>query len=183
MACSAIVLCGGRGSRVNGADKGLLEFDGRPLVASVLSRIEPQVDDIVISANRNLARYRALGHRVVADTMPDFAGPLAGILSALPACHHERVLVTACDTPFLPDDLATRLLPPLESCDLAYAWDGEREQYLSAALHRSLAESLAGYLADGQRSVHGWYGTLNYRRVDFSDEQRTFQNINTLPGA
>lgn len=180
MSCSAIVLCGGRGTRVDGADKGLLHYGPSTLVEQALDRIRPQVDDIVISANRNRQSYEKLGFPVVDDTLPDYQGPLAGVQAALSSCRHEKVVVTACDMPNLPGDLVSRLLSPLETCDLSYAWDGERDQYLVAALHRRLADSLAAYLADGNRSVRGWYATLNCARVDFSDWPDAFTNINTL---
>ena len=181
MPCSAIILCGGRGARVGGVDKGLLQYRGSTLVERVLDRIAPQADEIIISANRNREQYESLGHQVVGDKLDDYQGPLAGLQAALPGCKHESVLVVACDMPQLPADLSQRLLPPLEACQLTYAWDGEREQYLVAALHRSLMASLEAYLASGGRSVHGWYSSLDCRSVDFSHSPEAFHNINQLP--
>lgn len=183
MACSAIVLCGGRGSRAGGEDKGLLPWCNSSLVEHVLARVADQVDDIVISANRNRDRYRELGFPVVGDLLADYQGPLAGLQAALKSCRHETVFVTACDTPQLPEDVVSRLLAPLASCDVSYAWDGEREHYLVAVLHRELVTSLSSYLATGKRSVRGWYDTLRCRRVDFSDCPEAFMNINQINGA
>jgi molybdopterin-guanine dinucleotide biosynthesis protein A len=182
MPCSVIILSGGRGTRAGGVNKGLLPYRGSTLVELVLQRIAPQADEILISANRNREQYDRLGHRVVGDKLSDFQGPLAGLQAALPQCNNDRVLVVACDMPQLPFDLAERLLPPLEECQLSYAWDGERDQYLVAALHRNLTASLEAYLASGERSVRGWYSTLDCRRVDFSDTPAAFRNINQLPG-
>lgn len=178
MTCSAIVLCGGRGSRVGGNDKGLLPWGKSSLVESVLARIAGQVDDIVISANRNREQYEQLGYPVVGDLLADYQGPLAGLQAALGTCRHETVFVTACDTPLLPDDVVTRLLEALGHSDLSYAWDGERDHYLVAALHRRLGSSLSSYLSAGKRSVRGWYQMLHCERVDFSDEPQAFLNVN-----
>ncbi len=179
MPCSAIILSGGRGSRAGGEDKGLLDHHGTPLVEQVLERLAPQVDDIIISANRNLERYGTRGHTVVSDQLQGFQGPLAGILACLPHCRHPLTLVVPCDVPGLPLDLAARLLPMLEDQEACYAWDGARDQYLCAGLHCTLTNSLRAYLASGQRSVHRWYAGLRCRRVDFSDRPDAFANINS----
>lgn len=181
MACSAIILCGGRGSRVGGEDKGLLPYGNTSLVEQVVARLANQVDDIVISANRNRGRYEELGYPVVGDLLADYQGPLAGVQAALAVCRHDVVFVTACDTPRLPGDVVARLLSTLQFCDVSYAWDGKRDHYLVAALHRGLQSSLASYLEEGGRSVRGWYHSLRCQRVDFSDRPDAFLNINQLP--
>jgi molybdopterin-guanine dinucleotide biosynthesis protein A len=76
---TGIVLAGGQGRRMGGVDKGWVELAGMPMIAHVLRRLTPQVADILINANQNLERYRALGHPVFADTVGGFAGPLAGL--------------------------------------------------------------------------------------------------------
>jgi molybdopterin-guanine dinucleotide biosynthesis protein A len=105
-----VVLAGGLGRRMGGADKGLIEYQGRPLIEWALAALASQVDEIFISANRNLDRYAAYGYRVLPDTLPDFPGPLAGVLAALEAVDTGWLLVVPCDTPHLPADLASRLL-------------------------------------------------------------------------
>jgi molybdopterin-guanine dinucleotide biosynthesis protein A len=106
---------------MDGADKGLALLNGRPLVAWVLERIAPQVDELFISANRNLDQYRLFEHPVLPDTSPDFQGPLAGLLRAMAEAVHPLILSVPCDTPFLPDDLVGRLTEALEesSADIA----------------------------------------------------------------
>ncbi|MDO9188930.1 MAG: molybdenum cofactor guanylyltransferase, partial [Sulfurimicrobium sp.] len=99
---TAIVLAGGRGQRMGEADKGLVLLHGKPLVSWVLERIAPQVDEVLISANRNLERYRELGYAVLPDEMPDFPGPLAGLHRAMAEASHPLWLSVPCDTPFLP---------------------------------------------------------------------------------
>ena len=183
MKTSGIILCGGRGRRLGGVDKGWLEYRGRPLVEQALGRIKGQVDDIVISANRNLDRYRALGYTVVSDEIEDYQGPLAGIAAALPHCHHDTVIVVACDMPLLPDDLTARLTAALASHSACFAWDGKREQYLASAFGTQAANHLKDYLARGERSVQGWFAELDCVRVDFSDCPERFHNINRLEDA
>jgi molybdopterin-guanine dinucleotide biosynthesis protein A len=180
MVCSGILLCGGRGRRAGGVDKGRLPYAGHTLAEQVLCRISPQVDDVVVSANRNLDWYGTLGHPVVRDCRADFQGPLAGLEAALPLCSHEAVLVVCCDMPELPRDLVTRLVEPLKDSgvDLCFAHDGERDHYLVALLRRSLLEHLGNYLDSGGRSVRGWYRQLRCRTVDFNEERAAFLNIN-----
>src|SRR5919108_422575 len=106
---SGIVLAGGLGRRMGGVDKGLQLLHGRPMIAHVLARLAPQVDDIVINANQNHERYAAFGHRVVPDEIGGFAGPLAGLHAGLRAVSHPLAVTVPCDSPFLPEDLVARL--------------------------------------------------------------------------
>ena len=110
---TGVVLAGGLGRRMGGSDKGLEELRGRPLAAWVVERLAPQVDELLISANRNGGRYAALGHRVLGDRIAGFAGPLAGLHAALEAAAHPLVATVPCDSPFLPGDLISRLLSAL----------------------------------------------------------------------
>ncbi|MCH2242904.1 MAG: NTP transferase domain-containing protein, partial [Aquabacterium sp.] len=111
---TGLLLAGGRGLRMGGADKGLLEHHGRTLAEAVLQRLAPQVGTVLISANRNLERYRQLGARhgaqVISDTVPGHPGPLAGMLAGLQHGQADWLATAACDTPQLPPDLIARLL-------------------------------------------------------------------------
>ena len=180
MNASGIVLCGGRGSRADGADKGLLQWDGKPLAETVLERLAPQVEDVFISANRNLDRYAAFGYPVVSDCLENFQGPLAGIATTLPRCNNPVAVIIPCDAPLLPDDLVERLLKPLrdDSVDLSYVNDGGRDHYLHAAIRRRCLGTLLDYLDSGERSVRGWHQKLNCVSVDFSDCSGAFANLN-----
>ncbi len=177
--CSAIVLAGGRATRLGGQDKALTTFAGRPLIAHVLERLQPQVDDIVINCNRNQDRLAAFGLPLVPDAEPDFAGPLAGIAAALPHCRHEHVLVVPCDSPFLPRDLTTQLMAALASGKkLAVCHDGKRLQPLFMLLHHSLRDSLQDYLASGQHKVEIWCQSHDPVIVRINDSE-AFINLNT----
>ncbi len=80
---TGLVLAGGRGTRMGGVDKGLQPFQGRPMVAHVIERLAPQVNELLVNANRNAEAYAGFGHRVIADEIAGFAGPLAGFLGVL----------------------------------------------------------------------------------------------------
>ena len=112
---TGLVLAGGLGRRMGGVDKGLQLLDGRRLVERVIERLAPQVDTLVVNANRNLDAYAGLGYPVVADRIEGFAGPLAGIHAGLTACATPLLATAPCDAPFLPADLVARLRAALES--------------------------------------------------------------------
>jgi len=175
---AAVILAGGQGRRMGGADKGLVEYRGRPLIEWVLAALAPQVEEIVISANRNLERYAAYGRRVLPDTLPDYPGPLAGVLAALQAVTADWLLVVPCDTPHLPADLAFRLLgaAQLESVPLVVAEDEARVHHSCFLVHADQRDHLAGFLARGERAVRHWQAELSSTRVRF--DAAAFANIN-----
>jgi molybdenum cofactor guanylyltransferase len=182
-AITAVILCGGAGRRVGGVDKPLLPFGGRPLVERVVERVRPQVDQVIISANRNVERYAAYG-KVVTDPLPGYAGPLAGILAALGACNTPWLVACAGDAPDLPADLVQRCRETLRNragnagaIGVAVFAGGQLEP-LPVLVHRSTAASLADYLAAGRRSVHGWLATLALARADFSCTGAAFASMN-----
>jgi molybdopterin-guanine dinucleotide biosynthesis protein A len=182
---SALILAGGAGRRVDGQDKGLLLWQGKPLVEHVVDRLEAQVDNLYISCNRNFEQYSQWSDLLIADKRENYQGPLAGIEAASPQIKSDYLIVVACDTPLLPTDLVHRLIQPLisdsgPSHQIAYAFDGNRDQYLCAAIHRSCFETLPQFLASGQRAVRHWYKTHNSIAVDLSDEARAFENYNYL---
>lgn len=177
---TAVILAGGEGSRMGGIDKGLLELNGQPLIKHVITRIAPQVAQLIISANRNLERYQSYGYPVITDQITD-KGPLAGILSALQYCHSEWLLTIPCDTPYIPTDLVARICNTKNPAQAALytVHDGERLQPLVSMLHRDLITSLQNYLAADNRKVTDWLAHENSMTVDFSDQKSAFININT----
>lgn len=182
---TGLILAGGAGRRVAGRDKGLIDWQGRPLAAHVAQRLRPQVDSLLISCNRNFQRYAGIVATTIADTRRDFQGPVAGLEAATPYVHSEFLAVTACDTPELPLDLVARLLrslltPGTAQTDIAFAHDGDRAQYLCAVMRSSALQSISGFLDSGQRSVRGWYQTQRSAAVDFSDEADCFRNYNRI---
>lgn len=179
---TGLILSGGRGSRMGGVDKGLQTLHGRMLVEWVLERLEPQVAELLISANDNLERYLALGYPVVHDRVAGFAGPLAGLHAGLLEARTDVVVSVPCDSPFLSHDLVARLIDALERehADLAVARIGDRQHSVFCACRVALAENLAGYLRAGGRQVSAWHATIRTVEVDFADRAECFRNINTL---
>ncbi|MEM0953979.1 MAG: molybdenum cofactor guanylyltransferase MobA [Pseudomonadota bacterium] len=178
MDCTAIILCGGKALRAGGRDKGLVRVYGRPLVQQALDTVSGLASNAVISANRNLDRYAEFGHPIVADTLTGFQGPLAGLQAGLAYCETSVALVLPCDMPFLTEAILARVLDGLGSKALCCAHDGQRDQYLVAALRTDLQTHLAHFLARGERAVQRWYAELDSVTVDCSDAAVSFQHFN-----
>ena len=178
---TGIVLAGGQGSRMGGVDKGLQEFRGKPMVAHALERLQPQVDEILINANRNAEAYARFGHRVIADEIEGFAGPLAGFERGLAHASGDLVVTVPCDSPFLPRDLVARLREALERNDaqVAVSKAGDQAHPVFCLMRRDVHESLRQFLASGQRKIDRWYPQLRATLVAFDDEADAFMNINT----
>ncbi len=178
---TGVILAGGLGRRMGGIDKGLQELRGRPMVQWVSERLAPQVDELLINANQNSECYAAFGDRVIADQIPDFAGPLAGLHAALSAATHPLVATAPCDSPFLPADLVFRLNQALTatSADLAVARTFDQPHPVFCLCRRQVLPHLSEFLAGGGRKIDRWYSTLKVVEVAFDDEAEAFENINT----
>lgn len=180
---AGLILAGGLGRRMGGVDKGLVELDGRPMVAHVLARFGPQVAQVLINANRNAEAYAGFGVAVVADRVEGFVGPLAGLDAGLHAASPDCQWVTTCpcDSPFLPLDLVARLLTAAQAAGarVAMARSEGQTQPVFLLAHRNTAESLAAYLAGGGRKIDRWVEGERHVIVDFDDCPQAFANINT----
>ena len=180
MTATGIVLAGGRGSRMGGVDKGLQQLRGRPMIEWVLERLTPQVAEVIVNANQNIARYEAYGYRVVSDEIGGFAGPLAGLHAGLKVAANPLVITVPCDSPFLPADLVSRLEKSLGENHLAVAKTGNQPHPVFSLMKRQVRESLEAFLAAGGRKIDAWYAALKVVEVSFDDEADAFRNINTL---
>jgi molybdopterin-guanine dinucleotide biosynthesis protein A len=176
---TGIVLAGGQGRRMGGVDKGLQLLHARPMIEHVLTRLAPQVDEILINANQNLEAYGRYGYRVVPDAIGGFAGPLAGLHAGLGAAKYPLALTVPCDSPFLPADLFSRLNDKLQKNDLAVAKTGDQPHPVFSLVRVSVLEHLSKFLAAGGRKIDAWYASLNIVEVRFDDEAEAFRNINT----
>ncbi|PKO50428.1 MAG: molybdenum cofactor guanylyltransferase MobA [Betaproteobacteria bacterium HGW-Betaproteobacteria-21] len=182
MSITGVVLAGGLARRMGGVDKGLIAFAGKPMVAHVLERLRPQVDEILINANREIEQYAAFAYPVIPDKIEGFAGPLAGLHRGMCAANHPFVMTVPCDSPFLPTDLAGRLLQALQQADadLAVAKTGTQVHPVFCLCRTNLKNHLQDYLQSGGRKIDAWYGTLKVVEVAFDDQPHAFANINTL---
>lgn len=178
------VLAGGAARRMQGQDKGLLPLCGKPLVAHTLAALAPQVDCMMINANRNLQDYAAFGHPVATDDREGLHGPLAGMLCCLQQAKTELVAVAPCDSPFLPEDLVARLLKPLrqEGAQLSVAHTGARMQPVFTLMSVALAPSIQTFLDSGGRKIDQWFAQHEPAIADFADKPQCFDNINDPQG-
>lgn len=178
---SGVILAGGMGRRMAGEDKGLIPFQGQPLIKHVIDGLLPQVDQLSISANRNITRYQAFGYPVIVDALADFQGPLAGMLSAMHAANTDYILTVPCDSPAPSKQLRRRMMETLlhQQKTLAVAFDGEQIQPAFSLVPRQLASDLAQFLASGERKLDKWLLQYPVAEVDFSDQKTNFVNLNT----
>lgn len=181
MSITGIILAGGQGRRMGGADKGLVEFLGKPLISHVIQRLSPQVDEILISANREIENYAALGHPVISDAIAGFAGPLAGLHKGMTEARFPYVLTVPCDTPLFPMSLVERLMRGLTNCDadVAVAKTGIQAHPVLCLCRKTLLPHLEEYLQRGGRKFDDWYSSLDVAEILFDDAPQAFININT----
>lgn len=176
---TGVVLAGGRATRMGGQDKGLIKLNGLPLFVHVINKLAPQVGDLAISANRNKEIYQTVGYPVLSDTLPDYPGPLAGMLSAMQRINAEWFLFCPCDTPNIPEDLAGRLWEERGQYPAVWVNDGERDHPTVALVHRNLAPALENYLAAGERRVMVFLRESDGHAVSFTGQQHGFANVNS----
>lgn len=182
---TGLILAGGRATRMGGVDKGLQTHLGLPLAMHTLLRLQPQVGAVMINANRNLAAYEAMGVPVWPDALPDYPGPLAGMLAGLEQCQTPWLLTVPCDTPGFPTDLAARLAQAAaeQDADIAMAATREdgalRTQPVFCLIRAALMEDLAAWLHAGQRKIDRWTARHRCATVEF-DDPAAFFNANTL---
>ncbi len=187
MPISAVILSGGRGTRMGGVDKGLIMLSQQPLIAHVIARLSPQVDEIIINANREIHQYEALGYRVLQDEtsqagIEQFAGPLAGMQLGLKYAKHDYVLFAPCDSPLLPLNLGLCFKDALvkANADIAVATSSLNTHPVFCLCKKSLLPSLTSYLQQGGRKVSAWQKSLKYIEVDFSGVEDAFENLNSV---
>ena len=187
---TGVILAGGRGSRMGGVDKGLQNFNGMPMALHTLMRLQPQVGEVMINANRNLAAYESFGVPVWPDVLADYAGPLAGFLTALERCHTRWLVTVPCDTPLFPQDLVQRLAQAAQAHEAEIAMatareeDGQlRTQPVFCLVRVDLMESLVRFTQDGGRKIDAWTAQHKTVMVAFDlpgDDPKAFFNANTL---
>ncbi len=182
---TAVILAGGRGTRMGSTDKGLQNFNGTPMALHALLRVGAQVGYSMINANRNLSAYESFGADVWPDGNDEFAGPLSGFVVGLEHCETAYLLTVPCDTPFFPQDLASRLYIGLQAndADIAMAAQGGHTQPVFCLIKNELLESLLAFMKSGGRKIDAWTATQKTVIVHFdgpTDDARAFANANTL---
>jgi molybdopterin-guanine dinucleotide biosynthesis protein A len=182
---TGLLLAGGRAQRMGGIDKGLVPFQGKPLIEHAINRLAPQVRNIVINANRNQDIYSRYGYPIVTDENQDFSGPLAGYLAGLKACNTPYMVTAPCDSPLFPKDLVKILADTMlkEKADIAYASSQDPSgtiwaQPVFCLMKRGVLDSLEQFLANGQRKIDRWFASQHACTAIFSNES-AFANANT----
>lgn len=178
MMVAAVILAGGRATRMGGGDKPLLTLRDRPLLAHVIDRLDPQVEAMAISANGDPARFAAYDLPVLPDATPDFPGPLAGIVAGMDwaaAKGFSHILSAPGDTPFLPEDLVVRLARH----PFAMAESRGRKHPVVALWPVMLREAIRKALAGGERRVGRVAAEFGARSVRFDGPEDPFFNVNT----
>ena len=182
---TGLVLAGGRGSRMGGVDKGLQIYRGMPLALHAMLRLAPQVGQVMINANRNLAAYESFGVPVFTDATGDFAGPLAGFVAGLEQCQTPYLATVPCDSPLFPADFVERMAAALAGANAEIAVasapeDGQmRAQPVFCLMRSALLESLVRFTHAGGRKIDRWTAQHACVEVPF-DDARAFFNANTL---
>ncbi|MFK7828382.1 MAG: molybdenum cofactor guanylyltransferase [Congregibacter sp.] len=180
---TGLILCGGRGSRAGGIDKGLRQTDGQLAVSRAACLLQPLCQDILISANRNVGDYSMLElGTVVTDLRDDFRGPLAGLEAAITRTGNDLLLVLPCDMPRLLPTVPEQLSKALNAdtaLDVVYAKTADSRHFLCAAMRTRCGDTISACLDEGCNAVRLCYARLNVSELLFEGElAEGFENLN-----
>lgn len=179
-AITAVILAGGRNSRMGGHHKALLQWQQRPFITHIIERLQSQVEQLVINSNQPQL-FSAYGLPIIADPFSDQRGPLAGILAGLSYSTTPLTLFVPCDNPQISAQLVERLWHALHATNaaIAYAGSGSDNHYLYALMSTDLGDSARQFLQSGKAAVRQWYAQQTCCRADFGDQAASFANINS----
>ncbi len=178
--CAGLVLSGGRGARMGGLDKGLVTWCGKPMAEWVCRGMRPLVSELMVSCNRNQARYAAFCDRTLSDELAGYPGPLAGILAGLRSLRGTHLLVAPCDLPAVePVLLGTLQRLALEHPGrIAAVRQGEHLQPLLCVLPRTLLGAIEAAWAEGERSPGRLWRRLGVCELACRDDDPRLLNFN-----
>jgi len=179
--CSILLLAGGRGQRMGGQDKGLVEWLGEPMIAHLQRKVRALTDDLIISCNRNRERYAAFADQLVADDEGDFPGPLAGIRAGLKAARHTHLLVLPCDVPRIDAALlqSMRETAQLNSEKPLMLRHGEHWEPLLCVIPLSLSAAFEDAWNAGERSPGRVMRSLGATALQCPENDPRLANLNT----
>ena len=165
---------------MQGQDKGLIEWQGKPLIEHILAHLNQEKKCLLINANRNIEHYEKYGYPVINDTIDDYQGPLIGILSAMKHTDKDYLLCLPCDSPEPPKLMQEKLIQCLTKNQAlcAICHDGERIQPLFSLISCELVTQLELFINQGKRKVRDFFLQTNPAICDFSDQQQNFRNFN-----
>lgn len=179
--CSVLILAGGRGQRMGGRDKGLIPWQGRPLVSYAAALARPFSDDLIISCNRNPDEYAPFADRLVHDDSPDYPGPLAGIRTGLAVARHSHLLVLPCDAPLLDAELLERLLRAASAAPdhVQMLRCGDQWEPLFSVIPVAMRTQIEDAWQRGDRSPRHVFSHLGLQAVDCPAGDPRLANLNT----
>jgi len=178
---TGVILAGGQARRMQGTDKGLVKLGGQPMIQHVINRIQPQVNHLLIYVNRSQRQYAEIGLNIIEDEIGHFDGPLAGFYTAMKHCNTSYLLMTPCDSPFIPNYMVKKLGNKLSeaNADISVVETNQRLQPVFCLLKSNLIDSLEAFLKIGERKIDKWFSKHNMVAVDFTNVSAAFNNINT----
>lgn len=179
--CSILLLAGGRGQRMGGQDKGLIEWQGQPLIAHLHQLTRGLSDDLIISCNRNQEKYAPYADQLVQDNAPDFPGPLAGIRTGLAVARHGHMLVLPCDVPCIDASLieAMRQTASQQPDKPLMVRHGEHWEPLLCIIPTTLLELFENAWQAGERSPGRIMRTLGAQALHCRENDPRLANLNT----
>jgi len=174
------ILAGGKATRMNNKDKGLINLKGKPFVERLIEIIKPYTSNIIINANRNISEYEKYGYPVIRDEMEDFQGPLSGIYSMLKSSSSKYLFTLPCDCPNFKWEVIELFMKNVTSKELYIAHNHDRSQPVFMLISKSKLNSLKDFLENGERKIDSWYQQNDHEYIYFEKEKHFFDNINTL---
>lgn len=175
-----LILAGGRGQRMDGIDKGLMQWQQKPMIEHILNHLKAPSERVIISANRNIEIYQQYSRTIIKDQLDDYQGPLAGILSAMQVCTTPYLLCIPCDTPAPPANILEQLWQCMQAANksAALCHDGDRIQPLFSLISCQHEQLLSDFLQQGRRKVHDFMNLIEPAICDFTLQKNSFKNFN-----
>ena len=173
------ILSGGKSSRMEGNDKGLIDFYGKSVLSRIINLASNFSSDIFVVANNNLDKYNQIHPYVYTDILEDFQGPLSGIYTALSKCKNKKLIILPCDGPFI-KDVYFQVLTEYESGkNIQVVKANDRLQPVYARIDSSLLNNLENFLQTGERKIDKWYNSCGFDEICFDKNVEMFLNINS----
>ena len=176
---SIAILSGGKSSRMDYEDKGLIEFNGFSVLSRIVKLSSKYSNDVFVITNNNLEEYKKLHPHIHSDILDDYQGPLSGIYTALSKCKNKHVIILPCDGPFIKEDYFEKLINYGENHNILVVKTADRLQPVYARLASSLKENLKVFLETGERKIDKWYTACGYKDICFEQSEEMFININS----
>ena len=173
------ILSGGKSSRMDGNDKGLIDFYGKSVLSRIINIASDFSSDIFVVANNNLDKYRQIHPNIYTDILTDYQGPLSGIYTALSKCKNKKLIILPCDGPFIKDIYFKSLTSYESNKNIQVVKTDNRLQPVYARIDSSLLKNLEKFLQSGERKIDKWYNSCGFDEICFDKNTDMFLNINS----